>query len=447
MSFKDEMAATPLSRHQIGTIILCISLVVIEGYDIAVMSFSVPFIEQEGTSTEVLGFVLAAALLGMFIGSTFVAPIADRFGRRIVAIAGLTTTTVGMLCTMLSTDIPQLFMTRVVTGIGAGMTLASVGVLIAEATNKRWYSITMSAFGAGVGIGAALGGLIIAPFMIPFGWRFAFGVGAALGAVTILLAVVRLPESLDYLGQGKRADSLSRINVILRRMRRAELTELPVSEQDRTEQRGALTTIFGKNMIARTGLLLVGYFSFVLALYFFANWAPQIVVTITGDLGLAAPTASVLNIGGVVGALLFGLIAMRIEPRALTAILLGAAATTLLLFGFAAPTIGSPAVLLLVVLVGLTLNLNVAGFYTVIPPLYPTYARATGFGIITGIGRLGGVLAPILGGILLGSGIPLAVVLTVPAVAVAISALCLVALRIVVRKDKEEPVTEAAVLA
>lgn len=138
---------------------------------------------------------------------------------------------------------------------------------------------------------------------------------------------------------------------------------------------------------------------------------------------------------------------MRIEPRALTAILLGAAATTLLLFGFAAPTIGSPAVLLLVVLVGLTLNLNVAGFYTVIPPLYPTYARATGFGIITGIGRLGGVLAPILGGILLGSGIPLAVVLTVPAVAVAISALCLVALRIVVRKDKEEPVTEAAVLA
>ena len=57
--------------------------------------------------------------------------------------------------------------------------------------------------------------------------------------------------------------------------------------------------------------------------------------------------------------------------------------------------------------IGVTLQGGVNAIYPVTASAYPAEARATGLGWAMGIGRLGAVMGPIIGGWGLGQGLPL----------------------------------------
>jgi len=395
-----------MSGMQIRTVVLSIILIVFDGYDMAVMSFTGPYIRHEyASSGSMLGYVFSGSLVGMFLGSTFVAPIADRIGRRKVAIVSALIVALGMAIGPLGQDIMVLLASRVVTGLGIGSLVAAVGVILSEFTSRKAYSVTMALYAAAINIGAVLGAMLVGPFLnmdsianmaYPFGgWRFAFLIGAGLAVLAALGTIALFPESITWISESARPGALEKLNVLLSKMGQKPVTELEAPAAK--EEKGSIRTVMTPGLRWRTFMMLAGYTLYMVTFYFVNNWAPTTVASgHNGDMSLAAPTLASTGIGGILGTLLFGVISTKANPRIVTPIFLVLGTLGLAWFGFAGTAI--PMVFIVAGIASFFFAAGTGGFYSIIPKLYPTLARATGYGFVIGVGRLGGVIGPILGG-------------------------------------------------
>ena len=83
MNVRETIVSQPMSRFQIGVLITCLLVCMIDGFEILVMGFVVPALGKAWHLSPVqVGYVLAAGIFGMAMGSTFLSPLADKFGRR-----------------------------------------------------------------------------------------------------------------------------------------------------------------------------------------------------------------------------------------------------------------------------------------------------------------------------------------------------------------------------
>jgi MFS family permease len=151
-----------------------------------------------------------------------------------------------------------------------------------------------------------------------------------------------------------------------------------------------------------TLLLWVGFFCIMAGFYFVTSWTPTLLV----EAGLSATAGitggTVLNLGGIFGAALLGLLAARFALRNVLVTYL--AATGVLLAVFIASTSALGVAFALATVIGLFVNGCVAGLYALTPTVYGPAIRTTGVGTGLAIGRAGAILAPTLAGALLDGG-------------------------------------------
>jgi AAHS family 4-hydroxybenzoate transporter-like MFS transporter len=133
-------------------VVICTTMVLIlDGLDIQVIAFAAPALMTEfGIERKALGPVLAAALLGMSIGSFTLGPAGDRWGRRpIILLSGLMFGASTILAST-SQSLWQLAGWRLVTGIGLGGALPDSAALMAELPPQRWRSMLIAVTIVGV---------------------------------------------------------------------------------------------------------------------------------------------------------------------------------------------------------------------------------------------------------------------------------------------------------
>src|SRR6202051_2392719 len=119
-----------MSAHQIAAIVVCVMLNMLDGFDVLVMSFTAAGVSAEWQlSGSQLGMLLSAGLVGMAAGSLFLAPRADRFGRRTIVMTSVLIVSIGMMLSMMAQRYVELGVLRALTGVGIGGILASATVL------------------------------------------------------------------------------------------------------------------------------------------------------------------------------------------------------------------------------------------------------------------------------------------------------------------------------
>ncbi|MEU3556715.1 MFS transporter [Streptomyces fragilis] len=444
MRITDHIAHERMSGLQIRAVLVAIGLVVLDGYDVALTSFAAPYIEEGfGVSKAELGLVMSGALIGMLMGSIVVAPLADRIGRRRMGVISTTTIALGMFIGPFAT--PEtgtwpLVVSRIVTGVGIGALVAVVGVILAEYTGKRVYALVMAVYAAAINIGGLLGSVIVGPMLGERGWQFGWWVGFVLSALAAVATFVFLPESLAWLSEGRRADSLQRLNALLTKMRRPALDALPESDSAGVKANGSLRTVFTGRTGLWTLLMIVGYLAYMLSFYFMTNWAPSAVASANHDPALAPQMVAAFSIGGIAGNVLFGFLGNRFDVRLLTPVFLVLATVTLALFGLAGP--GMPTAWWTLFLASFFVCAGTAAFYAIVPALYPTLARSTGFGVVIGVGRFGGIAAPIVGGAAFDAGLGMGAAFTVFALPMLVAGICVVALHVGLRRSENAPAAE-----
>ncbi len=417
-----------MSRFQWSAIAVCILLNVLDGFDVLVMAFTGRSVATEwGLAAGQLGLLLSAGLVGMALGALFVAPFADRIGRRPTILICLVVAAAGMLLSAASQDALQLGLLRVLTGVGIGGILAGSNVIAAEYASTRWRGLAVSLNSLGYAVGATVGGLLAVTLIAGSGWRSVFLVGGLGTLAAIPLVMFALPESMDHLLSRRPRNALDRINALTSRMGLPPLDALPARDDTSVRTGGVVDnyrSLFEAGL-RRSTLVLWGSFFLVMAgFYFVTSWTPTLLV----EAGLSASDGltggTLLNLGGMLGAMLFGLLAARWALRTVLASYLALTAAVLVLFVLSLSSLTTA--FAAGALLGLFVNGCVAGLYSLTPGVYPTEVRATGVGTVIGVGRLGAILSPAVAGFLLQGGwSPQALYIAFAAVFLAAAALLL----------------------
>ncbi|WP_332601641.1 MFS transporter [Arthrobacter sp. S2(2024)] len=424
-----------MSRFQVVTVSICLILIMIDGFDVLVMSFTAPALSAEWKVPPIeLGYLLSAGLFGMSAGSIFLTPLADKIGRRNLTLVALSIISIGMILSVGAADVQQLIACRVFTGLGIGGMIANLSVIVSEYSSDRRRGLAMGIFSAGYPIGGAMGGVIAGALIAGYGWRAAFAFGAVISVAMLVASWFLLPESLEYLAEKGTASSLPRINRILGKMGRPLLKEIPPAASLEQISGSVFKEVFGPKMLSRTVLMWIGY-AFLIAAFYFANtWTPKIMAEAAGNNQIGVTAGILISTGGIVGALGFGILSTWIKSRLLNTLCLVLAGIAYV--GFASSFGATGLALALAAMVGMLTNAGVAGYYTIVPPLYSAKARASGFGWMIGVGRLVSIVAPILVGYLIAAGMPPVTIFYVFAVPLLLSALCCIALGQVLRRQE-----------
>lgn len=423
MDIRKLIDTTRMSAYQWFIIGLASFLNALDGYDLVAMAFTSSAVSEEFNLTGApLGWLLSAALIGIGLGSLFLAPLADRYGRRTLILVALAIDLLGLTMSALADSFTELLIWRVITGIGVGGILACVTVVVAEFSNLRFRGLAISIYSAGYGLGASLCGVLAAQYIPVYGWRSIFAIGAALTAASLVLTFFALPESVDYLRNRGQHD---KVRAVARRI--GKTGEFEVHQAGVEKQSASIAELFRGPFRATTIKLWIA-FSLITAGFQFANqWTPKLLT----EYGLSAQQGIIggimLSFGGTLGSLLFGSLTTRIDARrVLTAFTLLSA---VVLVGFVTAAAWPTLMFALGVGVGMLLNGCVTGMYTVTPQAYPALLRTTGVGSAIGIARGGAVLAPIVVGYLLDAGWSPTALYSAAAVIVGVTALVLIGVR------------------
>lgn len=395
------LLAAPMSRFQVLAVGITVLLCALDGYDVLAITFAAPGIAQAwGTGKTALGIAMSMGLVGMACGSLLIAPFADIIGRRRMIFITLMLLATGMTACGLATNVTQISIWRLITGLGIGAMVAIINPLAAEYANDRRRDLAVALMGIGYPIGGVLGGSAAALLLEHYDWPVVFYFGAVAALVMLPICAIWLPEPIGFLIERPKAGALARVNRFLTRCGHAPVSTLPAPTKGSAVP---LVEVFRPELRGATIIVTVIYLLQVLTVYYYLSWLPQLVADLGFSHAVAVQISVCTNIGGVLGGLAIGWGAQFLGLRTVVTIAFLGLAAFSSLFALAPADIGlfraSSAV------AGFFAFASMIGMYAVIARTFPARVRATGTGFAIGVGRGGAALAPFLGGMMFDAGL------------------------------------------
>jgi MFS transporter, AAHS family, 4-hydroxybenzoate transporter len=391
--------AQPVGAFQVRLLLTCATVLFLDGFDTTAIGYVAPALAREwNIGKAALGPVFSAGLVGLMIGALVFGPLADRIGRKKIIILSTLAFGIGALITCFVDDVNTLLAIRLLTGLGLGGAMPNTISLTSEFSPRRRRATMVMVMFVGFSIGAAAAGFLAAALVPQFGWRSVFVAGGVAPLILVPILARRLPESVRFLALTGHAHArvAQLLGLINPKAAFSPATRFIVNEP---ALKGIpVQHLFRDGRTLATLLLWVVFFMSLLDLYFLSNWLPTVLNDLGASIAEASVIGSTLQIGGVVGTFVLGSIIDRFSFRALALVYFIAA--------FAVGAIGqlghSAALVTIAIFVAgfcivggqIAANALAAGFY-------PTSVRATGVGWALGIGRVGSIVGPSVGGVLL----------------------------------------------
>lgn len=393
----------PLGRLQYALIAMVSAAIIVDGFDIQVIAFVGPVLLTEwGLTRPELGPVISAALIGMAIGALLGGRLGDRWGRRRTLILSTTFFGTLTLLTAFASNVTELTLMRLVTGMGFGAVLPNATALVAEWMPSRLRSHTISLMIIGVPVGGMLGAAVASTLISNYGWQACFVAGGLLGLMVAAVAFFALPESLRFLVQ--RAPDSKVIAGLLNRAfgagRFSDSGTFTVSEE---VGRAGWSEIFSFQHRRVTLGLALAFVTNLLVFYGLANWLPTLLTSVGVGLDAAIRAVFYLNLWGLPGAVAGAVLVSRAGSRpGLLIIIFGAIAASVALgvLVHEGKVEGLPMIVALSA-TGTCIGGLQAALYALAASAYPTSCRSTGIGFASGVGRLGPILSGFGGALVL----------------------------------------------
>lgn len=404
-----------------------------DAMEVIIISYVIPQVIQEWSlTTGQAGFIGTAIFLGMLIGAWFWGTITDYVGRKIgFQLTVLVDSIFGFL-SALSPGYVWLVVLRAITGFGVGGTLPVDYAIFSEYLPKRnrgRYLVLLESFWAvGTIVAAGLAWLVVPTL----GWRALLALSAVPGAIVFFIRRY-VPESPRYLLiEGREEEA----RAVLQQVARENGVTLNIDRLE-AQKRSKVTTVSAlwQQPFARTTLMLwIAWFCISLGYYGTFIWLPGIFVERGFDFLQTYQNTFILALAQLPGYFSAAYLVERWGRKGTLAVYLLLSGVFTYLFAVVSglPLIVSTAALMSFFTLGAW-----GVLYAYTPELYPTEARATGMGAASGMTRVAGALAPILGGRLLS--VSLVAALTLYAVAFAVGAGSVFVLG---RETKDQPLME-----
>ena len=400
-----KLADSRFSFRQVLIVFICILVNMVDGFDVVAISVAAPSIAQEwNIAPEILGYVLSAELVGMSLGALILAAFSDKYGRRRILLPSIMLVTLATFLTAYSSTPMELIAARLATGLGIGGVLTSIATLASEFSPAKYRAAVATLVTAGGAVGSLSAAVIADYSLTNFDWQMIFIIGASLGAITLILFALFVPESVEFLA-GRRGVCEKRLGRINRSLNSIGIEPLSVLQppQVSKEKSSGGGQIISPDFLKLTLLLWLVFFAVQWPVAFFTKWFPKLLIDDGFEMTAAVYAVTVWLLGSLLGSLSVSYLSTRFKiVHVIGAMLLLGSVTLLFFIGIKPATVS--VLYLFVFVLGAFVGASPIAMYSLPVVSYPTNLRALGLGLCIGVGRIGAILSPIITGYLVDAG-------------------------------------------
>jgi MFS transporter, AAHS family, 4-hydroxybenzoate transporter len=428
-----------LGPLQLRVAVICTLAQMFDGYDITSIGMAVPSL---AAAWHIPGpafantFVMSS--VGIMVGALVSGPAGDRLGRKPVLIASLLFLAVSSLACVYATSIPDLVLWRFVTGIGIGGVMPATVASASDYVPERLRAPIIMVVFTGNPLGGFLGGQLIAQLLPHYGWQVIFLIGGLMPLALIPVIMLWLPESPRFL--------LARGHMTTRTERLLKSLDIEPAggtpHQVDVASGNPVAGLFGDGLAMTTVLVWILYFANLLSIYLISYWLP----TVLNLSGLAPAdsvfAASLMSAGPLVSVFAMAPLSRRFGAQRVLGVMLVTGVAVIATIGLA--NLPHDVLLAVIFLMGCCTVGSMTGINGMTAALYPARVRTTGMGWALGIGRLGGIGGPWLGGVLLTAGWPPRQIFLCACATALIGTFCVVMLHIIKRPREAQAIPRPA---
>nr|WP_279052476.1 MFS transporter [Acinetobacter tandoii] len=338
------------------------------------------------------GWVVSIGFVGMAIGAVCSGALADRWGRRNVFAVTLVTYSIATALCAFAPNLTWLLVFRFIVGLGLGGQLPVAVTLVSEyipaQVRGRFIVLLESFWGLGWLVAA-----LVSYFVIPsYGWHVAFLIGG-LPALYVFMILKKVPESVPYLINRGRIEEAHALVQKLERECGVEVIQQIEVKPVATKQSVSFSQLWSNPFAKRTLMLWLIWFGIVYSYYGIFTWLPSLLVKQGYSIVQSFEYVLVMILAQLPGYIAAAWLVEKLGRKWTLAGFIGLCAVSAYFFG-QADTVT------LIMFWGCLMsffNLGAWGvLYTYTPEQYPTNIRAFGSGWASAVGRMGGIVAPLV---------------------------------------------------
>lgn len=402
VQIEEVMKKGKMNGFQRALLLWGMFLMAFEGYDLVVFGTVVPKLMEHWSLTSVeAGALSSYGLVGMMFGAIIFGILADRIGRKkVVIISSLLFSIFTGLCG-LAPDPTTFAIARIIAGFGLGGMMPNVIALITDYAPGKKRAILIAILMCGYSAGGILAPVLGITMMPAFGWESIFWV-AFIPIVAIPFIYKKLPESPSYLLRAKRFDELATTLSKVLPGEQFSAQQTFVMHDEKIAKQGPIA-LFKNKLALSTILFWIIFFCCLLMIFGLNTWLPNMMIAAGYGLSSSLVFLIALQTGSVIGSLIFGTLADKYGFKRVLVPLAASGAIALTLLGFG----GNQVWIFFLVMVAGAASIgsqNMAQAY--VSNYYPAAIRSTALGVASGVGRIGGMMGPIMGGFLLALTLP-----------------------------------------
>jgi len=375
---------------------LCLCVVSFDGYDLVSYGAIVPGLMKAWKLNPAMAGLLGSyALIGAGVGSLVLGPLADRIGRKKVILFCIILFSIGMGITGFTSTPAAFGIFRFITGVGIGGSFPNVVAILSELSPVKNRAQMIASVMAGMQVGGILAAAIGLYFIPHFGWRSMMFLGALPLLLTPVIISV-LPEMPARYIANHRVDDLK---VVLKKFQPdLAFADDASFEVNKTAAKSPVIALLREHRAFSTIMIWLMYFVSYIIIWGVSVWLPKLMMNKGFGFSSSLSFLITLNVGGWLGSVLGGAVANRAGARKTTVVLFLLCFVTISLLG-AVNSFLLASVLVFLAAFGFMGGQNVAHTYA--SAYYPPAMRSTSMGFCFTAGRLGGILAPTLMGVLM----------------------------------------------
>jgi MFS transporter, AAHS family, 4-hydroxybenzoate transporter len=396
----ESIDSQPLHPFQYRVFLICLLCLLADGFDAQALGYVVPSISKQwGIPPSAFAQAFTAGLFGMGIGALLLGTYADYLGRRKIILVCNAVTGLSMIAMSFASGMSALVILRFVAGLALGGLMPNAMALGAEFSPARLRSTVVTIISCGISLGSACGGITAGALLKTHGWPSVFRIGGAIPLALAVLGLWHIPESIRFLALRNKnpAQLASLMRHVCPALRQAPHSRFVIAEEKPVGPTAG--HLFTEGRALTTVLIWVIYFMCLLEIYFVASWLPTLLNQAGMSLTWSVYATSSLQVAGTIAIFGVGVLLARFNPgRVLAALyLIG----TVAIAGIAM-TLQTPYALLIATsCAGVGIVGGQAATHAIASRAYPTFMRSTGMGWGLGIGRIGSLIGPTVGGLLL----------------------------------------------
>ena len=399
VNVSDIIDTRAVGAFQLRTFLLCAAVLFVDGFDVQAITYVAPAISREwGLARGALGPTFSAGLFGLMLGAMLLAPLADRVGRRRIIVYSCIAFGICTLLTLTVGSLTELLVLRFFTGLGLGSALPNAICLASEYAPHKRRAMIVLFIGSGISLGAIGAGTAAAQLVEPFGWRALFLVGGLLPIALAAALAAFLPESIRFAAAvpGRRAEARR----LLRNIEPKLDGDIEIVSSEPEGGKATVLDLFKDGRTVATLCLWVAFFMSLLNVYLAINWLPTSLNASGYTLTQANVMTTLYHVGGVLGTYAIGLLMDRLGAHRMVLAGLVFAAIGFYTFATATGMDQWPTTVVLM-LAGVGVIGAQVGVTALASMTYPVTMRATGLGWALGVGRVGSIVGPTIGGLVL----------------------------------------------